>query len=437
MNPWGALLTRELRLAVRHPADTLAAVLFFVLVAALFPFGVGPAPETLARIAPGALLAAALLAALLPLDRLFGADAEDGTLDQLLLSGLGPSAVAAAKAVAHWLTTGLPLLLATPIAAAMLNLPVEAWGAAMAARRRPSRRGSRCRLGEGRPGEGQRQHAAPPRRFSPYRNPSQSLTGLTMSSTRSASSARPPPGPASAASAASACAAGVRSTRCAASRTSGRASRPRMGSESAACKVGLFCGIGKRVGRAETGAAGTRGAVARVPPRPTCAGPHPFPPSHPGPQTAPVSGGSAARRGPNRPRGAASLRQQGRREGRRGQRERAGGRRATRRPAGLGNKARGRASAGPSAPAAAQPRASRFQSTFLFRTAPPLDAGNLGPRGSRPVGDYPNRHSHDLALLAAHRPHAHGVARPAGRVGGQRPHPRALDRHSQAAAVGH
>ena len=133
MNPWGALLTRELRLAVRHPADTLAAVLFFVLVAALFPFGVGPAPETLARIAPGALLAAALLAALLPLDRLFGADAEDGTLDQLLLSGLGPSAVAAAKAVAHWLTTGLPLLLATPIAAAMLNLPVEAWGAAMAA----------------------------------------------------------------------------------------------------------------------------------------------------------------------------------------------------------------------------------------------------------------------------------------------------------------
>ncbi len=133
MKPWLALLARELRLALRHPADTLAAVLFFVLVAALFPFGVGPAPETLARLAPGALLAAALLAALLPLDRLFGADAEDGTLDQLLLSGLGPSAVAAAKAVAHWLTTGLPLLLATPITAAMLNLPVEAWGAAMAA----------------------------------------------------------------------------------------------------------------------------------------------------------------------------------------------------------------------------------------------------------------------------------------------------------------
>lgn len=133
MTGWLALLARELRLALRHPADTLAAVLFFVLVAALFPFGIGPAPEALARLAPGALLAAALLAALLPLDRLLGADAEDGSLDQLLLSGLGPAAIAAAKALAHWITTGLPLLAATPVAAAMLNLPVEAWGTAMAA----------------------------------------------------------------------------------------------------------------------------------------------------------------------------------------------------------------------------------------------------------------------------------------------------------------
>ena len=133
MSAWGALLARELRLALRHPADTLAAVMFFVLVAALFPFGIGPEPQALARLAPGALLAAALLAALLPLDRMFGADAEDGSLDQLLLSGLPLAAVAAAKALAHWLTTGLPLLLATPVAAAMLNLPVEAWGAAMLA----------------------------------------------------------------------------------------------------------------------------------------------------------------------------------------------------------------------------------------------------------------------------------------------------------------
>jgi heme exporter protein B len=130
---FAAVLAREIILALRHPADTLAAVLFFVLVCALFPFGVGPAPETLARLAPGALLAAALLAALLPLDRLFGAEAEDGSLDQLLLSGLPPAALALAKALGHWATTGLPLLAAAPIAAAMLNLPIEAWPAAIAA----------------------------------------------------------------------------------------------------------------------------------------------------------------------------------------------------------------------------------------------------------------------------------------------------------------
>lgn len=128
-----ALLARDLRLALRHPTETLAAVMFFVLVAALFPFGVGPAPEILARLAPGALLASALLAALLPLDRLFGADAEDGSLDLLLLSGLPRAGIALAKALAHWITTGLPLIAATPIACAMLNLPVTAWGAALAA----------------------------------------------------------------------------------------------------------------------------------------------------------------------------------------------------------------------------------------------------------------------------------------------------------------
>lgn len=128
-----ALLMRELRLAIRHPADTLAAVMFFVLVAALFPFGVGPSPELLARLAPGVLLASALLAALLPLDRLFGAEAEDGSLDQLLLSGLHPAAIAAVKALAHWITTGVPLVVAAPLAAALLNLPAEAMPAAMCA----------------------------------------------------------------------------------------------------------------------------------------------------------------------------------------------------------------------------------------------------------------------------------------------------------------
>lgn len=133
MRAFNAVLAREIRLALRHPADTLAAVMFFVLVCALVPFGIGPAPETLARIAPGAMLAAALLAALLPLDRLFGAEAEDGSLEQLLLSGLPPSLLATAKALGHWVTTGLPLLAATPVAAAMLNLPVEAWGTAIVA----------------------------------------------------------------------------------------------------------------------------------------------------------------------------------------------------------------------------------------------------------------------------------------------------------------
>lgn len=133
MRAFSAVFLREIRLALRHPADTLAAVMFFVLVCALFPFGIGPAPETLARIAPGAMLAAALLAALLPLDRLFGAEAEDGSLEQLLLSGLPPALLAAAKALGHWVTTGLPLLAATPVAAAMLNLPTGAWGTAAAA----------------------------------------------------------------------------------------------------------------------------------------------------------------------------------------------------------------------------------------------------------------------------------------------------------------
>ena len=120
-----ALLVRELRLAFRHGSDTLAALLFFLLAASLFPLAIGPAPETLGRIAPGIVWVCALLAALLPLDRLFGADLEDGTLDQLLLSGLPPSLVAATKALAHWLVTGLPLLLSAAPIAIMLRMPPE------------------------------------------------------------------------------------------------------------------------------------------------------------------------------------------------------------------------------------------------------------------------------------------------------------------------
>ncbi|HVE20383.1 MAG TPA: heme exporter protein CcmB [Acidocella sp.] len=118
-----ALILRELTLALRHAADTAAALLFFVIAGTLFAFSVGPDPAVLVAIAAGVVWVCALLAALLPLDRLFGADFEDGTLDLLLLSGLPASAVAAAKAVVHWLTTGLPLLLIAGPLAVMLRLP--------------------------------------------------------------------------------------------------------------------------------------------------------------------------------------------------------------------------------------------------------------------------------------------------------------------------
>jgi len=127
-----AILARELRLSVRHGADTLGALLFFILAASLFPLAIGPAPETLGRIAPGIVWVCALMAALLPLDRLFGADLEDGSLDQLLLSGLPAAAIAVAKAAGHWLVTGLPLLLAAAPLAVMLRMPSDAIPALLA-----------------------------------------------------------------------------------------------------------------------------------------------------------------------------------------------------------------------------------------------------------------------------------------------------------------
>jgi len=132
MRQFRAILVRELSLSLRHGADTLGALLFFVLTASLFPLAIGPAPETLGRIAPGIVWVCALLAALLPLDRLFGADLEDGSLDQLLISGLPAFAIAAAKAVGHWMVTGLPLLLAAAPLAVMLRMPFEAISALLA-----------------------------------------------------------------------------------------------------------------------------------------------------------------------------------------------------------------------------------------------------------------------------------------------------------------
>lgn len=123
MRLFWAVLRRELHLALRLGGGTAGALLFFLVVVTLFPLAIGPAPQTLARLAPGILWVAALLAGLLPLDRLLAADYEDGSLDQLLLSGLPPSLIALAKALAHFLTTGAPLVLAAWPLSAMLNLP--------------------------------------------------------------------------------------------------------------------------------------------------------------------------------------------------------------------------------------------------------------------------------------------------------------------------
>ena len=119
------LIARELRISLRHAADTAASLLFFVIAATLFPFALGPSPVVLGAIAAGIIWVCALLAALLPLDRLFGADFEDGSLDLLLLSGLPAAGVAFAKAVSHWITTGLPLLVIAAPLAVMLRMPVE------------------------------------------------------------------------------------------------------------------------------------------------------------------------------------------------------------------------------------------------------------------------------------------------------------------------
>jgi heme exporter protein B len=125
MNGFFAVIARDLRLSLRHGADTLAALLFFVLTAALFPLAIGPQPELLARLGPGIIWVCALLAALLPLDRLLGGDFEDGSLDLLLLGGQPAAMVALAKACAHWLTTGLPLLVACVPVALMLYVDAD------------------------------------------------------------------------------------------------------------------------------------------------------------------------------------------------------------------------------------------------------------------------------------------------------------------------
>lgn len=126
------LIARELRLSFRHGAESMAALLFFIIAGTLFAFGAGPDAVILGHIAPGVVWVTALLAALLPLERLFGPDFEDGTLDLLLLSGWPSYAIAAAKACVHWLTTGLPLLVIAGPLAVMLRLPSGQMGLLLA-----------------------------------------------------------------------------------------------------------------------------------------------------------------------------------------------------------------------------------------------------------------------------------------------------------------
>lgn len=117
---------RDLLLAARKPADAATPLVFFAIVVSLFPLGVGPEPTVLRTMAPGVLWVAALLATLLSLNRMFAADYADGSLEQLVLSPQPLASLVFVKVVAHWVTTGLPLILLSPLLAIQLNLATEA-----------------------------------------------------------------------------------------------------------------------------------------------------------------------------------------------------------------------------------------------------------------------------------------------------------------------
>jgi heme exporter protein B len=122
-----ALFRRDLRLALRDSGDTALVLAFFVLAVVLFPFGVGPEREVLARVAPGILWVAALLAAVLSLDRIFLPDYEDGGLDLIALSPVPLELASLAKCAAHWVSTGLPLALISPALAVFVDLDPRAF----------------------------------------------------------------------------------------------------------------------------------------------------------------------------------------------------------------------------------------------------------------------------------------------------------------------
>ena len=128
MTRFPMLLKRELMLVMRHGFDSLMVVAFFAIAIILFPFGVGPEPNILARIAAGVIWVAALLSTMLSLERLFLTDYEDGSLELLAASPAGLEAVAFSKALGHWLTTGLPLVISAPVLAMVLRMPENGIG---------------------------------------------------------------------------------------------------------------------------------------------------------------------------------------------------------------------------------------------------------------------------------------------------------------------
>ncbi|NRD72126.1 heme exporter protein CcmB [Shewanella sp. VB17] len=126
------LLKRDLHIAIRHKGDIFNPLLFFILVVTLFPLAIGPDPKVLSTIAPGVIWVAALLASMLSLERLFKADYTDGSLEQMLLSPHPLSLMVLAKVLAHWILTGVPLILIAPLLAVLLHLDHNSYGALMA-----------------------------------------------------------------------------------------------------------------------------------------------------------------------------------------------------------------------------------------------------------------------------------------------------------------
>lgn len=121
------VIQRELRIAFRRGAEVVNPLWFFLIVITLFPLGIGPEPQQLARIAPGVVWVAALLSSLLALERLFRDDFLDGSLEQLLLLPTPLPVTVLGKVIAHWLVTGLPLILLSPLAALLLSLDFNSW----------------------------------------------------------------------------------------------------------------------------------------------------------------------------------------------------------------------------------------------------------------------------------------------------------------------